>query len=268
MITEDTALIDHEKDRVELPRGINQLYTTQEKWGNAFHIQLPTTGKDQYWCIVRADTERQTIDYKSSRLSIRVDKLREIMKLAAKENNTVYTPVSSHKQSGQFGIYVSPKMTTHAFVGPFKATQCTGGEAPATPDLEIPELPDSKITQVTKTPQTDRALRRETPQEGKPKIHQVAGCSPVLGYTTLPRGRALGKPPSKDKLHEHVTDAWPHHANKSGTHSNRHVKSAAAGRRAIDRQRRKPNRPPEPQENLQTNRRARNQPVSGGARRQ
>ena len=48
MITEDAALIDHEKDTVELPRGINQLYTTQEKQGNAFHIQLPTTGKDQY----------------------------------------------------------------------------------------------------------------------------------------------------------------------------------------------------------------------------
>ena len=69
------------------------------------------------------------------------------MKSAAKENNTVYTPVSSHKQSGHFGIYVSPKMTTHAFVGPFRATTMDdGGEAPTPPDIAIPELPKGEVT--------------------------------------------------------------------------------------------------------------------------
>ena len=74
MITEDAALINHERDMIELPYGINQLYITEEKQGNTFHIKLPKTEKNQYWCIVRADIERQTIDYKSSRLTIPVDK--------------------------------------------------------------------------------------------------------------------------------------------------------------------------------------------------
>ena len=46
MIDNETALIDHESEEIELPRGISQLYTTEDKRGNAFHIQLPETKKN------------------------------------------------------------------------------------------------------------------------------------------------------------------------------------------------------------------------------
>ena len=52
MISENVALVDHKKDTVELPNGINQLYTTRGEQGNVFHIALPTTRLDQYWCMV------------------------------------------------------------------------------------------------------------------------------------------------------------------------------------------------------------------------
>ena len=43
MIDDETALIDHGKEEIELPRGVNQLYTTENEGGNVFHIQLPKT---------------------------------------------------------------------------------------------------------------------------------------------------------------------------------------------------------------------------------
>ena len=141
MISENVALVDHKKETIELPNGINQLYTTRSEQGNVFHIALPTTGLDQYWCMVRADTERQTIDYKGSRLTLRVDKLREIVRSARGRSNAVYTPIPSQKQSERFGIYVSPKMTTHAFVGPFKTTSTNnGGETKAAPGIAFPKI--------------------------------------------------------------------------------------------------------------------------------
>ena len=51
-----------------------------------------------------------------------MDKIREIMESAVRENNTVYTPVSTDKQPDQFGIYVSPKEIKHTFIGPFNTT--------------------------------------------------------------------------------------------------------------------------------------------------
>ena len=141
MISENVALVDHKKETIELPNGINQLYTTRSEQGNVFHIALPTTGLDQYWCMVRADTERQTIDYKGSRLTLRVDKLREIVRSARGRSNAVYTPIPSQNQSERFGIYVSPKMTTHAFVGPFKTTSTNnGGETKAAPGIAFPKI--------------------------------------------------------------------------------------------------------------------------------
>ena len=128
MIDGETALIDHDREEIELPRGISQLGTTENERGNVFHIQLPETNKQQHWSAIRVDTNRQTIDYRSSRLSIRVDRLQEIAESAKTVSNIVYTPISSRQQPDHFGIYISPKMTTHAFVGPFNEPTEKGGK--------------------------------------------------------------------------------------------------------------------------------------------
>ena len=128
MIDGETALIDHDREEIELPRGISQLGTTENEGGNVFHIQLPETNKQQHWSAIRVDTNRQTIDYKNSRLSIRVDRLKEIAESAKTVSNIVYTHISSRQQPDHFGIYISPKMTTHAFVGPFNEPTEKGGK--------------------------------------------------------------------------------------------------------------------------------------------
>ena len=95
MIDNETALIDHEREEIELPRGISQLYTNENKGGNVFHIQLPVTNEKQHWSVIRTDMKWQTIDYRNSRLTVRVDKLREITTSAKTESTIVYTPISS-----------------------------------------------------------------------------------------------------------------------------------------------------------------------------
>ena len=45
----------------------------------------------------------------------------------------MYAPIPYHKQAGHFGVYVSPKMNTHMFIGPFSMSAgCDGDEMLAT----------------------------------------------------------------------------------------------------------------------------------------
>ena len=45
----------------------------------------------------------------------------------------MYAPIPYHKQAGHFGVYVSPKMNTHVFIGPFSMSAgCDGDEMLAT----------------------------------------------------------------------------------------------------------------------------------------
>ena len=81
------ALIDHRQDTLILPNGIDQLYATTGKQDSVFRIALPTTKSNQYWCIIRADTARQTIDYRSSRLTLRTDMLRKLVRSVAGREN-------------------------------------------------------------------------------------------------------------------------------------------------------------------------------------
>ena len=125
----------HSEDTIDILHGISQIYVTGGERGKTFHIQLPGTQKDQYWSVVRADTKKQTINYESSRLTVPTDKLREVA--AAGKINTLYQPIPTAKQPERFGIYISPRMITHAFIGPFntetakqitKTTQAENGE--------------------------------------------------------------------------------------------------------------------------------------------
>ncbi len=289
-------------------------------------------------------------------------KLHEIVKSVAGRNNAVYTPISSHKQSERFGIYVSPKMITHAFVGPFRAmTTNDGGETPAAPDTVIPkihqgdqhraaairlkyreghdidgdellrwastelrerekgkgksevryiEVTDTDMetfemeieifteSQIIKTAlencgigcttqsvllsnvlalfaeaqrlQSEGLLQLEV-QYGFVRLQDlVTGQTPTLlrasapGRTALQRKRTLSQRQSTEGTsYRNATDNWPptppqqHYANKSGSRDDACLGSAAAGHRAIDRQRPQPNRPPELKKDYRTNRGAR-----------
>lgn len=225
-------------------------------------------------------------------------------------------------------------MTTHAFVGPFKATSTdNGGETKAAPGIAIPKIhqaglprkiltnwpiplhmptqappppPDTCETNSSKEKlaglsRHDHALvQRASPEGGR--YCRVAARSPApaglaneedlqtlidefterpptlleataLWQTTPPREHVLSQtPPTEGAPHREGTDNWPlappqqHYVSESVTRNNTGPGNAAAGRHAIDRQRPKPNRPPELETDHWTDRGARHQPAPGEAR--
>ena len=144
MVTPEAALVDHREDTTTLPNGVRHVYITRKELGSVFFVALPKTRASQHWCIIRANAARPTIDYRNSRLTIRTDKLRALAGAMVEEENAVYIPISSQKETERFGIYISPKMSTHAFVGPFEAPAINdGGGTPAPNNNEVAKSRDS-----------------------------------------------------------------------------------------------------------------------------
>ena len=272
MVTPEAALVDHREDTTTLPNGIRHVYITRKDLGSAFFVALPKTRASQHWCIIRANAARPTIDYRNSRLTIRTDKLRALAGAMAEEENAVYIPISSQKQTERFGIYISPKMSTHAFVGPFEAPAINdGGGTPAPNNNEVAESRDSGKrpttvgrpmlevgggdrapaptytgplgTPLNRQNQSERALTEEPPPRSAPRES---------------RRDTNGAPPLPPQLQGHV--------NEGQTDDGGEIGDAAARRRAIARHKPQPNRPPERTGRSRAAQAALTPPAQGGGR--
>lgn len=120
----------------------------------------------------------QTVNYPDSRLTLRVDRLRELMKSVAGDENKVWIPVDTRREVGHFGVYIVPELSTHVFVRPFTSTMAgSGGRPPVSPNSPPPKwapaIPPQDPPPLKRTPALSPPRRasdsrtRPTEQKGR-----------------------------------------------------------------------------------------------------
>ena len=126
--TEDYKVVfNQELDTVKLPNGFTRVYMGNENREDLIQVTFPQTSHNQYWRAFRMITVQQTIMvHPRSNLELHIKTLREYYKMHTKVGDAMYSTIDAPGEVEIFGVYISPLIRTHVFVGPFTIFPLTG----------------------------------------------------------------------------------------------------------------------------------------------
>jgi hypothetical protein len=103
IMSENEVRIDHKRDVLRLPNGVDMVTVTCHGYSQPTQIIL----------------SRSEPNCPGSRLTLRVETLRKAADLAASNGTVVHIPITTRGRVENFGVYAFHKLETHIFVGPF-----------------------------------------------------------------------------------------------------------------------------------------------------
>jgi hypothetical protein len=95
--------------------------------GELTQITFPHANYNQYWRAIKVDTEQQTVVvHPRSNLALHTETLRKQVESFTEAEHAAYTPVNAPGEVEIFGVYLSPLVRTHVFIGPFTMSKGKG----------------------------------------------------------------------------------------------------------------------------------------------
>ena len=159
-MSENEVRIDHKRDVLRLPNGVDMVTVTCHGYSQPTQIILSRSEPNQNWCAVRVNVPRQAVTCPGSRLTLRVETLRKAADLAASNGTVVHIPITTRGRVENFGVYAFHKLETHIFVGPFTSKNEEGHGGPLT-QLFPPPLGTRSDSDATAEEDHDRQLKKE-----------------------------------------------------------------------------------------------------------
>ena len=151
-------IVNQMQDTVRLPNG----YMETGIKGALIQIELPQGNRNQHWRVLKLSTEKQMVAYPKSNLRLPTGLLQRMVKSFKGTEDDTYSPIRTSGEVKIFGMYMSPLLQTHVFVGLFTVTTGEGLATTPTNDKHKPSKRDEDQMSDRHTPtvqkQTEETL--------------------------------------------------------------------------------------------------------------
>jgi hypothetical protein len=129
-------IINRGREAVKLPYGVGQVYIKGNN-EELTRIKFPQADRNQYWQAIRIGAAPKTIKiHPKSNFTLDRNRLLKQVDSFIDEDDAVYRPVIAPGEVDIFGIYLSPLVRTHVFVGPFTRNKRRKRKHPQSEDTE------------------------------------------------------------------------------------------------------------------------------------
>ncbi len=230
-------VINRRRKEVKTPYGVGQVYIKGNN-EELTRIKFPQANRNQYWQAIKIGAAPKTIKiHPKSGFTLDRDRLLKQVDSFIDEDDAVYRPVVAPGEVDIFGVYLSPLVRTHVFVGPFTRNKRRKRKHPQSEDTESSQSCDNTEDNTLLIPRR-YALTRRTCRE------KDMSCDTDSTGEYRPEIEPDEQPPQPQRK-DRPAIPWGTDGDKPEDAVIRRVTATTGMRKSETKQRPEPNRPPE-----------------------